>query len=255
MQEHLDWHFRRNRRAKERLQKIRPRGWFVSLEAWEGAKEIEDVEMSEAALFGLEGSADSKKKSYNPYDDDDETEDIDKQLGLDEYSNGRVAAGNGDDLNSGGGGGEADGGEGSTGGDSRQAIRNKNIVVVNPDFQSKKCPICREKFDMFWSDEDEEWMCRNARFLNNELHHATCYIDMMKKKQAIEAAAAANVNTSVELKVKTAMKRKSSSGLNPADNTNGNGNHESKNQSQSSNLVATNPDEPNPKRQALESTS
>jgi pre-mRNA cleavage complex 2 protein Pcf11 len=52
-------------------------------------------------------------------------------------------------------------------------------TVVSPSDVNKKlpCPICQEKFEEFWCDEQEQWMLRNAVMVNDKIYHATCYTD------------------------------------------------------------------------------
>lgn len=37
------------------------------------------------------------------------------------------------------------------------------------------CPICKEKFQSEWSEEEEEWIWKNARKVENTYYHGSCY--------------------------------------------------------------------------------
>ncbi|CAJ0907263.1 3452_t:CDS:2, partial [Entrophospora sp. SA101] len=60
---------------------------------------------------------------------------------------------------------------------------NESTVVVPLDIEktNKPCPICKEKFQVFWNDNEEEWMFRNAVEINDGIIcHATCHADALK---------------------------------------------------------------------------
>ncbi|KAJ1672438.1 mRNA 3' end processing factor, partial [Spiromyces aspiralis] len=188
MQEHLDWHFRRNRRAKERSYRIPLRGWFVPRDFWECAKELENNEI-DALSLPFEG----EPKPGDGFGDDEYDETTGTSKGRRVY------------RDSGGPDGSAEAGVMVAGRRSNsilQSLRNKR-VAIDPSDQNKTCPVCREKFDVFWSDDDEEWMCRNAVVGDDGvLCHATCQYEMAKKDVKTE-----------ESNAHTATKRKSSMNL------------------------------------------
>lgn len=42
--QHLDWHFRQNRKGKKNIRKASSRKWYYSLADWKNYEEIEDLE-------------------------------------------------------------------------------------------------------------------------------------------------------------------------------------------------------------------
>ncbi|ORX80595.1 hypothetical protein K493DRAFT_97356, partial [Basidiobolus meristosporus CBS 931.73] len=61
LDQHLDWHFRQNRRLKERAKKIQSRTWFVSEEDWVHSRENQAASSQLPAFFDQE-SNDSKQE-------------------------------------------------------------------------------------------------------------------------------------------------------------------------------------------------
>lgn len=47
MKDHLDWHYRQNRRIKEKEKKTISRDWYLTVEDW-----VEDREVDEADKMG-----------------------------------------------------------------------------------------------------------------------------------------------------------------------------------------------------------
>ncbi|KAK9764749.1 mRNA 3' end processing factor [Basidiobolus ranarum] len=56
MDQHLDWHFRQNRRLKEKAKKIQSRTWFVSEEDWIHSRENQSSSLQAPAFFDQENS-------------------------------------------------------------------------------------------------------------------------------------------------------------------------------------------------------
>ncbi|TPP58061.1 Pre-mRNA cleavage complex 2 protein Pcf11 [Fasciola gigantica] len=61
-----------------------------------------------------------------------------------------------------------------------------------PDLQECKCPafvdpsknvcaVCNEKFDVFWDQEEEEWMLRDAVMVQDKVYHPICQEDAGKE--------------------------------------------------------------------------
>jgi pre-mRNA cleavage complex 2 protein Pcf11 len=42
--QHLDWHFRQNRRAKDNTSEAHSKGWYCGVQDWIQFEEIEDME-------------------------------------------------------------------------------------------------------------------------------------------------------------------------------------------------------------------
>ncbi|KAI9254250.1 hypothetical protein BY458DRAFT_558860 [Sporodiniella umbellata] len=65
---------------------------------------------------------------------------------------------------------------------------NANEELINPDDytvikqtdEKRTCPICGETFASFWSDDEEEWMYKNAIIVADRIYHATCHTDAVK---------------------------------------------------------------------------
>nr|XP_022903618.1 uncharacterized protein LOC111415946 isoform X2 [Onthophagus taurus] len=49
--QHLDWHFRQNRKGKKNIRKAASRRWYYSLSDWKNYEEIEDLEEREKSYF------------------------------------------------------------------------------------------------------------------------------------------------------------------------------------------------------------
>ncbi|KAK9765411.1 mRNA 3' end processing factor [Basidiobolus ranarum] len=56
MDQHLDWHFRQNRRLKEKAKKIQSRTWFVSEEDWIHSRENQASSLQAPAFFDQESN-------------------------------------------------------------------------------------------------------------------------------------------------------------------------------------------------------
>jgi len=39
---------------------------------------------------------------------------------------------------------------------------------------AKECAMCKERFDVFWSEEHQDWMIRGAVRVGNAVYHQTC---------------------------------------------------------------------------------
>ncbi|KAI8054310.1 hypothetical protein BDF22DRAFT_678375 [Syncephalis plumigaleata] len=72
-------------------------------------------------------------------------------------------------------------------------------TVVSPSDVKKKlpCPICQEKFEEFWCDDEDQWMLRNAVMVNDRIYHATCYTDTaMIEDSTVTTTTSSNVSSS-----------------------------------------------------------
>ncbi|KAJ9051782.1 mRNA 3' end processing factor [Entomophthora muscae] len=126
----MDWHFRQNRKKKERAASRRflSRAWFstdevirldkgavaYSLQDWASGKSTEFDYQNEPAFFN---------KTAKP-----QTE-IAQVI----------------------------------------AKLEKSTVVVPADHAGQACPICQDKFTSCWSDEQEEWIYKNAVIVDNQV--------------------------------------------------------------------------------------
>ncbi|KAL9935270.1 hypothetical protein V8E36_005618 [Tilletia maclaganii] len=127
LDEHLDWHFRQNRRAKDSAARGQSRSWFVNLDTWVRSGFDDEVPWSTAG----EGSAGAGTQA------------------------GRTAEE------------EA----------ALRATHQATIVVAPTDAEvaAKPCPICKEKFQSEWSEDEEDWIWRNAVLVNGIYYHASCH--------------------------------------------------------------------------------
>lgn len=140
MASHLDWHFRRNRRLKERTKQASSRGWFLDAKAWI-ATSASDVADGQVPAF-----------TKNPF-----------ESFATSVSQENLASG-GDDPNS---GGEALG-IGSTD-DAALEDAKAFTVIVTAELENAKCHICQEELKTFWDEEEEEWVYRHAIRDGNEV--------------------------------------------------------------------------------------
>ena len=71
-----------------------------------------------------------------------------------------------------------------------QELRNKfskSIVVVPTDAEvsARACPICKEKFQSVWSEEEEEWIWQNATEVDGTYYHASCYYSVKSMSETV----------------------------------------------------------------------
>lgn len=48
------------------------------------------------------------------------------------------------------------------------ATKTGSNIPAGHDHAEKKCPVCHEKVELFWDDEDDEWMYRCAVRLDDD---------------------------------------------------------------------------------------
>lgn len=46
---------------------------------------------------------------------------------------------------------------------------------TDPSLANAPCPICKEKFQSEWSEDEEEWIWKNARKVEGAYYHGSCY--------------------------------------------------------------------------------
>lgn len=46
----------------------------------------------------------------------------------------------------------------------------KSTVIVPPEHMGTACPICQDKFTSCWSDEEEEWIYKNAVMVDGQVN-------------------------------------------------------------------------------------
>ncbi|UZJ51958.1 hypothetical protein CBS101457_001278 [Exobasidium rhododendri] len=130
MDQHLDWHFRQNRRAKDSAARGQSRSWFSRLEEWVRGGHDDDTPSARAA----EGHSST-------------------------------------------GGGRA-----AVAMTPAQEMELKAATVAfviapsdDPGVMTKPCPICKELFQSEWSEDEEEWIWKNAVKVNDTYYHGSCH--------------------------------------------------------------------------------
>ncbi|KAJ1960785.1 mRNA 3' end processing factor [Dipsacomyces acuminosporus] len=161
MDQHLDWHFRRNRRSQEdRVRKANPRGWYVGQESWEAATAHEEA--ANGAGAAANGMAEQAADAAN--------------------GTNKAAAGSGQ---------QGDGGSVSV-----EELREL-AVTVPTDHNNQPCPICKEPFERRFNEDEEDWEFVNAVLVDGTVYHATCRADLADAAVPAVAAAGSTPGTPV----------------------------------------------------------
>lgn len=59
--------------------------------------------------------------------------------------------------------------------------KNKSIPVPSDlTLRSAPCPICQEKFEPSWDDENQDFVWRDALRIQNRVYHASCHAEIKK---------------------------------------------------------------------------
>lgn len=123
---HLDWHFRMNRREKDGAKKAISRRWYYEIEDWIQFEEFEDVEERVPSYFEMQA------EDTQP-----------------------------------------------------EAVEVPPVISVPATSDDQECcPVCCERFQLFWVEEEEEWHYRNAVRHDNIAYHPACYEDFKKTTEA-----------------------------------------------------------------------
>ncbi|KAF9996900.1 hypothetical protein BGZ79_009345 [Entomortierella chlamydospora] len=166
MDAHLDWHFRQNRRMKDKAKKSHSRSWLVMEEDWIHSREGDPSQNQQPVFFDF-GSGVSKT-SKDELALQEEIATLKEQI-VSEPSLINSLRGDGPD------------------GTVTEAMA-MNIIA-------KGCSICKEKFIKIWNDAEDEWSYKNAIVIDKLIYHATCNADLVRSSQRqaalAEAAAAA----------------------------------------------------------------
>lgn len=118
--EHLDFHFRENRREKEAKRRCTYQKWYCNTSDWIKYQQIEYVEEREMSWF--------------------EQQQIQKQ--------------------------------------STMVVETKSTEEAKCTAgDDKMCGICNDLLEIFYDDDDEEWMLRNAIRVEGQVYHPGCYRD------------------------------------------------------------------------------
>ncbi|KAG0100700.1 hypothetical protein BGZ93_007690 [Podila epicladia] len=160
MDSHLDWHFRQNRRMKDKAKKSHSRSWLVGEEDWIHSREG-DLSQSQQPVFFDFGSGVNKTSK-------------DEQALQEEIAAMREQIVSETNLAQ------------SLRGDDPEITQTMALTAI-----TKGCSICKEKFIKVWNDTEEEWSYKNAVVVEKLIYHATCYADFVRSSQRQAAAAAA----------------------------------------------------------------
>ncbi|KAH8105907.1 hypothetical protein BXZ70DRAFT_917301 [Cristinia sonorae] len=133
MQDHMDMHFRQNRKAGQATGRGHSRGWFISVEDWTNDSEVDIKGKGRAGAprsMKAAAAADAAK--------------VDAEL---------------------------------------RAL----YVVVPPGDEAKRlsCPICNERLEPEFMEDDEEWVWKNAVNKDDKIFHATCHAEAALSKTAL----------------------------------------------------------------------
>ncbi|XP_049279637.1 uncharacterized protein LOC125762019 isoform X1 [Anopheles funestus] len=141
--QHLDWHFRQNRRDRDSARKAHSRKWYYDVSDWIQYEEIEDLEEREKNWFETQ-----------------QTDQGDLKKG--------GSAGGGGGLSS----SAIDGDEFMSHDDSPQPS-----CPAGSDESDRQCHMCHDMFEHFYSEETEEWHLKNAIRIEGSTYHPLCYED------------------------------------------------------------------------------
>uniref|UniRef100_A0A182QI56 CID domain-containing protein n=1 Tax=Anopheles farauti TaxID=69004 RepID=A0A182QI56_9DIPT len=148
--QHLDWHFRQNRRDRDSARKAHSRKWYYDVSDWIQYEEIEDLEEREKNWF--------------------ETQQTDQG----ELKKGGIGGGTG-----GGAGGVGAGNSGTGDGEefSSNADSPHPSCPAGTDENDRQCHMCHDVFEHFYNEETEEWHLKNAIRVDGSTYHPLCYED------------------------------------------------------------------------------
>uniref|UniRef100_A0A182VVW6 Pre-mRNA cleavage complex 2 protein Pcf11 n=1 Tax=Anopheles minimus TaxID=112268 RepID=A0A182VVW6_9DIPT len=139
--QHLDWHFRQNRRDRDSARKAHSRKWYYDVSDWIQYEEIEDLEEREKNWFETQQTDQCDLKKSGP----------------------------------GGGGGLSsaiDGDEFMSHDDTPQPS-----CPAGSDEDDRQCHMCHDMFEHFYNEETEEWHLKNAIRIDGSTYHPLCYED------------------------------------------------------------------------------
>lgn len=152
--QHLDWHFRQNRRGKTtaRNRKTTSRRWYYSLADWKQYEEIEDLrERAEKNFF--------ENQQQQHENDGESSKDADGQQSAQNLLD--------------------------------QGMDVMSSVACDPDTTDPHCVVCEDRFEQFYNEELEEWHLRNAMAVDGQIYHPVCYKDQQTAKQTATAESSA----------------------------------------------------------------
>ncbi|WVW83930.1 hypothetical protein I302_105953 [Kwoniella bestiolae CBS 10118] len=70
-----------------------------------------------------------------------------------------------------------------------QQLREKWIKVPSPSTKTNTvCPVCKEAFVKEWSQDEEEWVWKNALNINGTIYHATCRAEQLSALRRLKGS-------------------------------------------------------------------
>uniref|UniRef100_A0A2M4A1N7 Putative mrna cleavage and polyadenylation factor i/ii complex subunit pcf11 n=1 Tax=Anopheles triannulatus TaxID=58253 RepID=A0A2M4A1N7_9DIPT len=153
--QHLDWHFRQNRRDRDSARKAHSRKWYYDVSDWIQYEEIEDLEEREKNWFETQQGAG------------------------DHQGDSRLKAGG---MGSSGGGsnggiGVMGGDEGEDGGSATNNDSPQPSCPAGTDEDDRQCHMCHDVFEQFYNEETEDWHLKCAIRIDGYTYHPLCYED------------------------------------------------------------------------------
>ncbi|KAF9091846.1 hypothetical protein BGX29_010730 [Mortierella sp. GBA35] len=161
MDSHLDWHFRQNRRMKDKAKKSHSRSWLVGEEDWIHSREGDLSQNQQPVFFDFASGVNKTSKDEQALQE--EIAAMKEQI-ISEVS---LAQG------------------------LREGETDTITYAAALNTISKGCSICKEKFIKVWNEAEEEWSYKNAVVVDKTIYHATCHADLVRSSARQAAAAAA----------------------------------------------------------------
>ena len=147
--QHLDWHFRQNRRERDSKRRAHFRKWYYNQADWIKYEEIEDLE----DRGELEYESDDQFAYFSKIPEKNffETQQM-ESMQMDQ----------GEDSNA-----------------ARTNAENSAPIScpAGSDDVSRACDMCHDDFEQFFNEETEEWHLRSALKVDDKLYHPICYED------------------------------------------------------------------------------
>ncbi|KAK6910080.1 hypothetical protein I203_104109 [Kwoniella mangroviensis CBS 8507] len=70
-----------------------------------------------------------------------------------------------------------------------QQLREKWIKVPSSNAKANSvCPVCKESFVKEWSQDEEEWIWKNALNINGTIYHATCRAEQLSAMRRLKGS-------------------------------------------------------------------
>lgn len=158
--QHLDWHFRQNRRDRELSRRAQSRGWYYKVADWVQYEEIEDLDDREKNWFEQQNAAADQT--------DNEDSQSQQPSGFMLTTSSAAAAAS----------------------STADAAALPSCVADSGTAADKTCDMCHDPFEMFYNEEMEDWHLRNAiRVDENSVYHPACLEELEAKEVAAAAAA------------------------------------------------------------------